>query len=439
MKKRNVVLKKVTALLLTASLTACSPAGLFSLHAAEAQSETTTETNSAPGSESEQPASAPAAKTAGSAAAEQKQTESPTGTAGTSETATDGHKQTPETAPAGSSETSPETSNETVPQDASETNSESGESQPAEPTGNTETASETDSESEPESESESETDTEEMKLVRQTLQATIYTDGTFRQTGGDDGSITLSGVMPENAAVKAYPVSVNIGGQKVLAAYDITILYKKGNEEKIYEPQEGAIQVAITNSAVSAAISNGSTDLMVYHLATTQAAPAEVAAASMSADTVVFDADSFSIYAVTDPVSHFTQKYTFLDANGNVFAEHILSDNEVLQNPGTPTDGHQRFKGWYTQDGKEFNGFGQTASQLNGGSLTADNESSPVILQAKLVKEISVYFMSSSGDDASVINTQTYAPGDTVKANDLRDLFKTARSELMGWSVRRMT
>lgn len=63
MKKRNVVLKKVTALLLTASLTACSPAGLFSLHAAEAQSETTTETNSAPGSESEQPASAPAVET----------------------------------------------------------------------------------------------------------------------------------------------------------------------------------------------------------------------------------------------------------------------------------------------------------------------------------------------------------------------------------------
>ncbi|MCI7094294.1 MAG: hypothetical protein MR940_11015 [Lachnospiraceae bacterium] len=133
-----------------------------------------------------------------------------------------------------------------------------------------------------------------MKLIRQTLQATIYTDGTFRQPGSDDGSITLSGVMPENASVKAYPVSVNIGGQKVLAAYDITILYTKDNEEKIYEPQEGAIQVAITNSAVSAAISNGSTDLMVYHLATTQAAPAEVAAASMSADTVVFDADSFS-------------------------------------------------------------------------------------------------------------------------------------------------
>ena len=445
MKKRNVVLKKVTALLLTASLTACSPAGLFSLHAAEAQSETTAQTNSAPGSESEQPASAPAAETADSAAAEQKQSESPTGTAGTSETAADEQRQTPETAPAGSSETSPETSNETVPQagsetvpqDASETDSGFGESQPAEPVGNTETASETDSKSEPKSEpaSEPETDREEGKLVRQTLQAAIYTDGTFRQTGGDDGSITLSGVMPENAAVKAYPVSVNIGGQKVLAAYDITILYTKDNVEKIYEPQEGAIQVAITNSAVSAAISNGSTDLMVYHLAAAQAVPTEIASASTSADTVIFEADSFSIYAVTDPVSHFTQKYTFLDANGNVFAEHILSDNEVLQNPGTPTDGHQRFKGWYTQDGKEFNGFGQTASQLNGGSLTADNESSPVILQAKLVKEISVYFMSSSGDDASVINTQTYAPGDTVKANDLRNLFKTARSELMGWSV----
>lgn len=447
MNKRNVVLKKVTALLLTASLTACSPAGLFSLHAAEAQSETTAQTNSAPGSESEQPASAPAAETAGSAAAEQTQSESPAGTAGTSETAADEQRQTPEAALAGSSETSPETSNETVPQagsetvpqDASETNSGSGESQSAEPAGKTETASETAPESEPESEpaSEPETDREEGKLVRQTLQAAIYTDGTFRQTGGDDGSITLSGVMPENAAVKAYPVSVNIGGQKVLAAYDITILYKKGNEEKIYEPQEGAIQVAITNSAVSAAISNGSTDLMVYHLATTQAAPAEVSSASMSADTILFEADSFSIYAITDPVSHFTQKYTFLDANGSVFAQHILSDNEVLQNPGTPPDDHQHFKGWYTQDGRKFDGFGKTASQLNGGSLTIDNESNPIILQAKLVEEISVYFMSSSGDDAAVINTQTYAPGDPVKAYDLRDLFKTARSELMGWSVSR--
>ena len=100
MNKRNVVLKKVTALLLTASLTACSPAGLFSLHAAEAQSETTAQTNSAPGSESEQPASAPAAETAGSAAAEQKQSESPAGTAGTSETAADEQRQTPEAAPA---------------------------------------------------------------------------------------------------------------------------------------------------------------------------------------------------------------------------------------------------------------------------------------------------------------------------------------------------
>ena len=61
------------------------------------------------------------------------------------------------------------------------------------------------------------------ELKEQLITAELYTDATYSEPFLTDTQITISGEMPENAYVKSYPVSYDIEGMSVIAAYDITI------------------------------------------------------------------------------------------------------------------------------------------------------------------------------------------------------------------------
>ena len=166
--------------------------------------------------------------------------------------------------------------------------------------------------------------------AEQELTAAIYTDGNYETLLSDtenyDGTtITLDGMMPVGATVKAYPVSVQIDEFTVYAAYDITIFDADGSK---YEPDaaaNGAISVSIDTPALESV-----EEADVYHIETadvpktetlpelsdaetveatvidptdTEAAPQTVTAEKV--DTVEtkdtkaeFDAESFSIYVV---------------------------------------------------------------------------------------------------------------------------------------------
>lgn len=155
------------------------------------------------------------------------------------------------------------------------------------------------------------------------LQATIYTDSSYMTEGDDDAEITVSGRMPENAVIKAYPVDVTIDGVAVLASYDITIFDSaKENAHKFQPLSDYPVDVSISSAAIEA-----SESVSVYHIAdddigkemsSDTAADTETkekASATVSKETAVatkvasfepaneevkFAAESFSIYAVTD-------------------------------------------------------------------------------------------------------------------------------------------
>jgi len=140
--------------------------------------------------------------------------------------------------------------------------------------------SETESESELETEPESEA-TGEVLLEQQTL-----------EVKSGDSTITVSGLLPEGAYITATPVDVEIEGEEVLLAFDISIFYEKENGETvIFEPEAGSIAVTIASSEIT----DGSS---VYYVPE-EGEPGKLDTTDAVDGAVVFDAEHFSTYAVT--------------------------------------------------------------------------------------------------------------------------------------------
>ncbi|MCD7833127.1 MAG: leucine-rich repeat protein [Lachnospiraceae bacterium] len=146
----------------------------------------------------------------------------------------------------------------------------------------------TDSERETEAETESAQELEAagesngtVALAQQTLDVT-----------SDDTTITVNGLLPEGASITATPVEVEIEGENVLLAFDISIYYENADGETvIFEPEDGTITVTIA----SAEITGGSS---VYYVPE-EGEPEKLDTAEAEDGAVAFDAEHFSVYAVT--------------------------------------------------------------------------------------------------------------------------------------------
>lgn len=256
----------------------------------------------------------------------------------------------------------------------------------------------------------------------------ILTEQTLSVSTGD-ATVTLQGVMPENATVQAIPVQVEIEGQEVLAAYDITIYDAKG---QVYQPQEGAIKVDITNAAVAEARASQE-EVSVYHMEDAASAPQEVAAAP-EGNGVSFQAESFSIYVVTTPETHFTATYNFYAEEGaEPVNTQILSAEEKLNRPETPENTqNQKFIGWFYENGNEFedSNFGKTAGELNG----TLSDSIEINLYAHYETVYYVYYMSGNDEGSHVLYTQTYENGAAVDWKDVPFKTSDVNMALVGWS-----
>ena len=105
----------------------------------------------------------------------------------------------------------------------------------------------------------------------------------------------LTGKMPGNAVVEATPVTVEIDGVYVLAAYDIKIYANARQQEKgkTWQPAGEKVQVHFYNDAFSAAAVD------VYHLEDADSEAEFVGEVSAEDGWVTFDAAHFSIYAVS--------------------------------------------------------------------------------------------------------------------------------------------
>lgn len=186
---------------------------------------------------------------------------------------------------------------------------------------------------------------QEEKLTYQQVLADIYTDSSYSQYSSDSTRIKLSGKLPGFTKVKAYPVDIEIEGKEVLAAYDITIFDEDDNEYKVTSKND--INVQITNQKIRKA-----SEVEVYHKEDEFSPEEKVVVDKKINDTVTFKADSFSIYAITNPKAQATRTYKFYVRNADgslkLINTQTIRSGEMLQKPPVPIlNDRGRYAGWF--------------------------------------------------------------------------------------------
>lgn len=132
-----------------------------------------------------------------------------------------------------------------------------------------------------------ETSTESVEtenILEEKAIAVVAEDGAF---------IKVYGTLPKGATVTAIPVEVELEDKVVLAAYDITILDENKNDYAITD------KVKVTISNVQELKELSAEIIEVYHMKNESAEVEKVAETSVVNEKVVFEADSFSIYILT--------------------------------------------------------------------------------------------------------------------------------------------
>lgn len=145
-----------------------------------------------------------------------------------------------------------------------------------------------------------------------TKTASIYTDASCESALDDGSSITVTGQMPDDAQVRAYPVDIETE-QTVIWAYDISICLPDGTP---YEPEEGqsmtvSVYVPANEAAASSETEQGTVDAdnagsegeeesllstALYYVP--DSGDMVPLTAEQSGGNVTFTADHFSVYAL---------------------------------------------------------------------------------------------------------------------------------------------
>ena len=133
-------------------------------------------------------------------------------------------------------------------------------------------------------------------------------------------ALYLTGKMPKNAVVVAEPVSVEIEGQDVLAAWDIKIYANENQRQKgkTWQPAGDSVQVHMRSDAFQGAADN----LNVYHLTDAKSAAELVTTVMAESTWVAFDAASFSTYAVSTVLEK-----TITATDGNTYKITVTYDS----------------------------------------------------------------------------------------------------------------
>ena len=228
-------------------------------------------------------------------------------------------------------------------------------------------------------------------LKEQLITAELYTDATYSEPFLTDTQITISGEMPENAYVKSYPVSYDIEGMSVIAAYDITIFEQDG--VTVFQPQEQALNVTFSMQELADTDPDA---LAVYHIG--DDGEEEITDITAEDGSVSFDAEHFSVYVISEhedsdkPISdkriefHFlSDKFDTVDEKQGIYTAGLFSFRnkglnsdmtqleiqhsqivlngetlEMIENPpnhssNSETSPEQYFYGWYVVDLVERN------------------------------------------------------------------------------------
>lgn len=136
--------------------------------------------------------------------------------------------------------------------------------------------------------------THEVQLGQQTVTAELYTDSTYATAEQSENAVVVSGNLPENGSVKAFPVNnISMEGMKVLCAWDITIFDAEGNK---WEPVDGntlSVKFQIPDLTEK---ENEAGE--IYYIPDENADQPEKLESQISDDGVSFEAKHFSIYTL---------------------------------------------------------------------------------------------------------------------------------------------
>ena len=133
----------------------------------------------------------------------------------------------------------------------------------------------------------------EKEIPVREMTAVIYTDGTYETRAEDNTVITLTGILPEDAKICAFPVSIETD-DLVLCAYDIAIVLPDGT---IYEPAEQEnITVHIQSPVLNEQLQDESLQMEVYFVP--EEGEPEKMESTTTEEGITFDADHFSVYMI---------------------------------------------------------------------------------------------------------------------------------------------
>lgn len=123
------------------------------------------------------------------------------------------------------------------------------------------------------------------------------TDQTIGRDFNPSDYVELSGKMPKNAIVDIVPVTVEIDGETVLSAFDIKIYANEKQREKgkTWQPAGKKVTVRIRDDVF------GAGEMNIYHISD-DAQPQFIAEVTAEDNWVQFEAESFSVYAVTETI-----------------------------------------------------------------------------------------------------------------------------------------
>lgn len=261
--------------------------------------------------------------------------------------------------------------------------------------------------------------------------------------------ITLAGEMPEDAYAVAAPVDVEIEGQNVITAYDITI-FTTNSEGKAVEWQPSSpLSVSIYDSKLNN--EDPSSSLEVYHLESNDAEPELITETKVSNNKVVFEAESFSIYAISAPTYYityefyldkeFTQKYEF-ELEGEESDKELKSNRIIVKNgdtlklPAQPVE-VENFRGWFTESDEE----------VKPGVVSGITQTETVKLYARNGDTAFVVFHERQITESSDDGTSTYFPvtltskvllnngSGSIDISDIEPQITYDDIEFVGWST----
>lgn len=147
---------------------------------------------------------------------------------------------------------------------------------------------------------------EQLILTEQQLTAEMYTDASYTEGMESDVKIQVSGLLPEGAVVRAYPVQmedtdfedISVNSESVLCVYDITVFMTDAEGGFVpFEPEEDALLTVtfVLNEGMVSETADGNS-IHVFHIS--DEGEMETIIPQVDGGTVSFEAEHFSTYGV---------------------------------------------------------------------------------------------------------------------------------------------